>query len=109
MLKGTEDKPKQNRTKTNNKMMFLSLSDIILCLEFNLDVISDKLEWSPVHYLRKGSTVVKRNLLTSLQLFCLLVRRGYRSVQGKTSQSRIEKQKTQSTNRIESGNEPRLH
>ena len=42
---------KQTKTKHNKKenwklkeMMFLSFSDVIICLEFNLDVISDKLE-----------------------------------------------------------------
>lgn len=91
-------------------MIFLSFCDVIICLEFNLDIISHKLEWSPEHHLRKETnSIVKRNLLTSLQLFWLLVRKEYRSMQGKTSQSRIEKRKTQSTNSIESGNEPRLH
>ena len=44
MLKenGKQTKTKQNKTK--NKMMFLSFCDIIICLEFNLDVFSDKPE-----------------------------------------------------------------
>ena len=33
--------------------MFLSFIDIIIRLEFNLDVIADKLEWGPVPHLRK--------------------------------------------------------
>jgi len=46
--------------------MFLSFCDIIICLEFNRaqDIISENKQ-----------TVVKRNLLTSLQLFWLLARR----------------------------------
>ena len=58
---------------------------------------------------KQKQTGVKRNMLTLLRLFWLLVRREFRCVQGKTSQSRIEKQQTQPKDNIESGNEPRSH
>ena len=43
------------RQKKRNKLKLLTLSffDIIIHLELNLHVISDKLEWSPVSHLRK--------------------------------------------------------
>ena len=46
-------------TQEKKELLFLSFFHVIIRLEFNLDVISDKLEWSPVPYLRKALRFTK--------------------------------------------------
>ena len=40
-------------THTQKLLSFSLIFDVVIRLEFNLDVISEKLEWSPVPHLRK--------------------------------------------------------
>ena len=106
-----ERKTMQNKTEQKQKIKSCFSPFVTSSSASNAILTSSPISWNRAQHIisENKQTVVKRNLLTALQLFWLLARREYRSVQGKTFQSRIEKQKTQSTNSIESGNEPRLH
>ena len=51
--RSTKISPIRQKKRNKLKMLTLSFFDIIIHLELNLHVISDKLEWSPVSHLRK--------------------------------------------------------